>query len=123
MNGVATEGLGLSIQQASENLGVDKSTVSRIRQKFCDTGCVSKKTYLKDKAYRKLTSTAQLLVLHLVLEKPGVFLNEIQMELATVLMLEVDTSQDKSFVTLLCKGMNFYGRSLFWTWLYTTRIC
>ena len=87
-----TEGLGFSVRQAAENLGVDKSTVSRIRQKFRNTGCISKKKYPKDKAYRKLTLTAQLLVLHLVLDKPGVFLSEIQVELANVLMLEVDTS-------------------------------
>ena len=61
----------------SENLGVDKSTVSRIRQKVRNTGRISKKRYPKDKAYRKLTSTAQLLVLHLVLDKPGIFLSEI----------------------------------------------
>ena len=82
----------------SENLGVDKSTVSRIRQKFRNTGRISKKRYPKDKAYRKLTSTAQLLVLHLVLEYFSVKL----VELANVLMLEVDTSTICRFLHTSC---------------------
>ena len=87
-----TEALGLSNEQAAKNLGVDKSTVSRIRHKFLTSGSIEKKAYPKDKAYRKLTSVAQLLVLHLVLQKPGVLLSEIQNELASVLMVDVDAS-------------------------------
>ena len=42
----------------------------------------------KEKAFEKLTSQAQLLILYLVLEKPGVLLREIQKELLDVLMIE-----------------------------------
>ena len=50
------EALGLSNEQAAKNLGVDESTVSRIRHKFLASGSIEKKAYPKDKAYRKLTS-------------------------------------------------------------------
>jgi transposase len=87
-----TEALGLSNEQAAKNLGVDKSTVSRIRHKFLTSGSIEKKAYPKAKAYRKLTSVAQLLVLHLVLQKPGVLLSEVQNELTSVLAVDVDVS-------------------------------
>ena len=43
------EALGLSSEQVAKNLGFDKSTVSRIRQKFHTSGCI--KTYPKSEAY------------------------------------------------------------------------
>ena len=76
----------------AKNLGVDKSTVSRVCLRFFTTGSLSKKPYPKDKAYRKLTTPAQLLILHLVLERPGVYLSELQRELSSVLLLDVDVS-------------------------------
>ena len=88
-----TEALGFSNEEVAKNLGVDKSTVYRIRHKFLTFGSLNKKPYPKDKAYRKLTSPAQLLILHMTLEKPGVLLSEIQNELASVLMLDVDISR------------------------------
>ena len=86
------EALGLSTGQVAKNLGVDKSTVSRVCLRFFTTGSLSKKPYPKDKAYRKLTTPAQLLILHLVLERPGVYLSELQRELSSVLLLDVDVS-------------------------------
>ncbi len=65
------------------------TTVSRTLQLFESTGSVSKKVYPKDKAFRKLTTPAQLLILNLVIEKPGIYLREIQDELLQML-LEVD---------------------------------
>ena len=67
-----------SSEQVANNLGIDESTVKRIWFTF---GSLKKKAYIKDKACMKLAATAQLLVLHLVIEKPGVFLHEIQREL------------------------------------------
>ena len=87
-----TEALRYTSDQVASNLGIDKSTVNRIRQRWCTSGSLKKKVYAKDKAYRKLTAPAQLLVLHLVINKPGIFLREVQSELFEVLMLEVDTS-------------------------------
>ena len=71
---------------------VDKSTVSRTLNLFRTTGSVAKKLYPEGKAFCKLTSPAQLLILHLVLEKPGIFLREIRDELVSVLEIEVTES-------------------------------
>ena len=87
-----TEALGMTNDQVAQNLGIDKSTVSRIRQRFLTTGSLKKTTYPKDKAYRKLTPTAQMLILHIVVEKPGILLHEIQNQLLEVLLLEVNIS-------------------------------
>ena len=59
---------------------------------FKSTGQVSKRPYPADKAFRKLTDPAQLLVLHMVLDKPGITLREIQNELQNTLLLDLDTS-------------------------------
>ena len=87
-----TEVLGLNNEQVAHNLGVDKSTVSRIRQRFLTTGNLKKNTYPKERAYRKLTSPAQLLVLHLVIQKPGIYFHEVQKDVMDTLQLEVDIS-------------------------------
>ena len=111
-----TEAVSLSDEQAAKNLGVDKSTVYQIAiSSLLQALSINSHT----KACQKLTSPVQLLVLHLALEKPGVLLGEIQTELVSVLMLDVDIfqqstdfsmqvdSQDKSFVMLLYREMNF----------------
>ena len=84
-----TETLQYSNEQVAKNLGVDRSTVSRIVHLFNTTGNVCKKS---DNAYRKLTSPAQVLVLNLVIEKPGIYLREIQAELMHMLLLDVNVS-------------------------------
>ena len=86
------EALGYTHARVAENLGVDRSTVTRTLQLFHTTGSVSKKLYPKEKAFRKLTTPAQLLILNLVVEKPGIYLQEIQEELQNVLLLAVDVS-------------------------------
>ena len=86
------EALGYSHERVAQNVGVDKSTVSRTLELFLSTGSVSKRPYPKDKAFRKLTTPAQLLILHLVLEKPGIYLYEIQRDLVDVLQLQINTS-------------------------------
>ena len=86
------EALGYTHAGVAENLGVDRTTVSRTLQLFYTTGCVSKKSYPKEKAFRKLTTPAQLLILNVVVTKPGIYLQEIQEELLNVLELRVDVS-------------------------------
>lgn len=77
----------------AENLNVDRSTVSRILNLFQQTGGVSKKAYCKDSlTFKKITTPAQILILKLVVSKPGIFLKEIRRELLQTLMIEVDTS-------------------------------
>ena len=77
------EGLKLTYTQVAKNLGVDKSTVSRIQQRFMITGSLSRKSYPKDQAFRKITMPVQLLILHLVVDKPGILLHEIKEELSS----------------------------------------
>ena len=56
------------------------------------TGSLSKKSYPKDQAFRKVNMPVQLLILHLVVDKPGILLHEIKEELSSVLMVEIDIS-------------------------------
>lgn len=68
------------------------STVTRTIQLFYATGSVSKKEYPKDKTFKKLTGPAQMLILNLVVTRPGIFLQEIQKELLLTLLVQVDVS-------------------------------
>lgn len=87
-----SNGLGYTRSRIARNLCIDRSTVSRILQQFHATGTVSKKKYPREKAFRKLIEPAQILILNLVVDKPGIYLREIKSELLEVLMIEVETS-------------------------------
>lgn len=63
------------------NLNVDKSTVWRTVELFKETGQVDKKVYPKEQCFRKLTQPLELIILHVVLSCPGIYLREIQNEL------------------------------------------
>ena len=79
-------------EQVARNLCVDKATVCRTVALFHATGRVSKRSYPKEKSIRKLTVPAQLLILQIVLENPGMFLHEIQEKLKQFLLLEVSNA-------------------------------
>ena len=81
------EALGLTYEEVAKNLGVDKATVWRTVSLFQETGNVTKKVYPKEKAFRMLTTPAQLLIFHLVCQNPGIYLSEIQTELQQTLLL------------------------------------
>ena len=87
-----SEALNYSMKKIAGNLCVDRSTVSRTLNLFRCTGSVTKKNYPTDKAFRKLAYPAQILILNLVVSRPGIYLIEIQMELLNILMIEVDIS-------------------------------
>ena len=70
--------LGLTFAVIANNLGVDKSTVQRTVHHFDNTGSLEKNPYPKERALRKLTNCAQIFILNLVLQKPGIYLHEIQ---------------------------------------------
>ena len=78
--------LGLTYDTIANNLGVDKSTILRTVHLFNNTGSLLKKPYPKERASRKLTSLAQQFVLNRILQKPGIYLHEIQEELQQVSM-------------------------------------
>ena len=94
--------LGLTYDTIANNLGVDKSTILRTVHLFNNTGSLLKKPYPKERASRKLTSLAQQFVLNLILQKPGIYLHEIQEELQHSLLLEVSMST-------LCKFLHASG--------------
>ena len=86
------EALGYTYAKVAENLCVYISTVSRTLTLFHTTGSVSKRPYPKERAFRKLTTPAQLLILHLCLSRPGIYLREIRDELLSVLEIDVNES-------------------------------
>ena len=67
------EALGLTYNSIRANLQVDPSTVYRTVQLFPNTGTVDKK-YNPDNLPRKLNDVIQLLILQLVLDRPGIIL-------------------------------------------------
>ena len=81
------EAIGLPRSVVASNLGVDESTVFRTLQLFHSTGSVAKRKYPTDRAARILTSPCQLLILDLVIQRPGIYLHEIQQVLDFVLSL------------------------------------
>jgi transposase len=99
------EALGYTCAKIAQNLCVDKSTVSRTLKLFHTThvtGSVSKRPYPKERAFRKLTTPAQLLILHLCLSRPGIYLREIRDEL--LLVLEIDVNE-----SAICKFLRTSG--------------
>ena len=69
--------LGFSYKKIATNLGVDITAAWRIVQQFQRTGTVTKKRYNRDNLPRKVNHTIELVVLHVVLEHPGIYLREI----------------------------------------------
>ena len=66
--------------------------MSRTLTLFHTTGSVSKRSYPKGRAFCKLTAPAQLLILHLCLSRPGIYLCDISDELLSVLEVDVNES-------------------------------
>ena len=71
------EVLGLSYKEIGNHLNVDPSTVCRTVHIFHQTGGVSKRKYPRERACRKLTKSLELYILHLVLNRPGIYLREL----------------------------------------------
>ena len=92
------EVLHKSLSEVSESPCVDKSTISRTLSLFFTSGSLKKKPYPKDKAFRKLTTPCQLLIMNLVIERPGIYLRELQDELRSTLEVEVSLSAICKFV-------------------------
>lgn len=90
---------GLSLQAVASNLSVDPATVQRTVKKFERFGTVDKKKYSRgNHPLQKLTKPVQFVVLHLVLQKPGIYLREIQQELAWQFGLDVSASSLCNFL-------------------------
>ena len=94
--------LELPTKQVAKNLCVDPSTVQRICHRFELSGDVAKQTYHAENSVRKLTEPAQLFILHLVLDRPGIYLREIRDELMSQLGVDIT-------VSAICKFLHKAG--------------
>jgi len=83
--------LELTYRKIASNLHVDPSTVQRVVQRFEQSGTVPKDAYPKGHNHPSqiLTEVDELLVIHLVLDHPSIYLREIQQELAETTGTEV----------------------------------
>lgn len=86
--------LNLSLETVSRNLCVDRSTVRRTLRLFAETNSVNKRLYPEQHALqrRKLTENDRFLILELVLERPGIYLTELQRELLAATGTDVSIS-------------------------------
>ncbi len=74
--------LSYTYKKIGANLGVDTSTVQRTVQLFECTGSVQKRPYTKGHLEKKLTPTVKLIILTLVIQRPGILLRELQEQLS-----------------------------------------
>ena len=86
------EALGKKCKDVASNLGVDSATVSRIVTRFRETGLVVKKSYPSRRAFRKLTTGVETMILHILLRRPGIYLREVVGGLNDTLGAEVALS-------------------------------
>ena len=75
------ETLGKKCKDVASILGVDVVTVSRIVTRFQETGPVLKKSHPSRRGFRKLTTGVEMMILHIVLCRPGINLHKVAREL------------------------------------------
>ena len=92
-NGIPGKGSSEDLhREIAANLNVDHSTVCRTVALFDETGNVSPKEYPSNFGTARLTEIDKLIILELVIEKPGIYLREIQQELESETGTVVDVS-------------------------------
>ena len=98
--------LELTYREIATNLNVDPSTVQRVVQQFEESRTVMKDPYPKGHNHPSqiLTEVDELLIIHLVLDRPSIYLHEIQKELA-------ETTGTAIFVPTLCNFLHKNGFS------------
>ena len=114
---------GLQVTKVATNLGVDPSTVSRIVAQFRCLGVVHKKRHPSNKVCTKLTETIKVCILHLVLNRPGIYLHEIRRDLLANTGADVSLSSICKFLKkmrftrqklkVVAQQRDFFLRSLF----------
>ena len=87
-----SQALSFSSATIARNLGVDVSTVKRTVDLFERTGQVKKRDYPAGRAFRVITEPVQLYILHLLLDRPGIYLREIQAALLDEIGIDVTES-------------------------------
>lgn len=103
-----SEALGLQYSDIAANLGVDSATVCRTVTRFRESGAVQKKKHPSLRAYNKLTTPLELMIVHLVLKRPGIYLHEI----ATELLETTGASLSLSTICRFLKKMGFTRQRL-----------
>ena len=73
----------LTDKEVAANLCISPSTVQRIFILFQTIGGVSKRGYPSEQAHRSITKPVEFFIIDLLLEKPGIYLREVQFELET----------------------------------------
>ena len=96
------EALGKQYREIAANLNVDTATVSRIVSLFYATGNIKPKLYPPNLGTATLTEIDKLIILELAIEKPGIYLREIQ----DYLSKETGTTVD---VSTICRFLHFSG--------------
>ena len=94
--------VGKTYREIGECLNVDASTVCRTVTLFDETGGVTKQKYPQNPGTRKLTEVDKLLVLELVLDKPGIYLHEVKRQLVE----ETGTGVD---ICTICRFLHISG--------------
>ncbi len=84
--------LGNSYREIAASLNVDAATVCRMVAIFDSTNDVRPKDYPPNTGTAKLTKVDKLITLELAIEKPGIYLREIQAELSRKTGTEIDVS-------------------------------
>ena len=95
-------------REIAESLNVDKSTVSRTVALFDSTGDVARKDHPPNLGTRVLTNIDKLFILELVIDRPGVYLREIQDELT----VETGTLADTSTICRFLHASGFTRQKL-----------
>ena len=86
------EVLGYKYHQIALNLNVHPSTVCRVVKLFDRSGSVDHKPYLRDNQFKLITPVVELVLLHIVLQKRGIYLDEIRKELAEATGVHISAS-------------------------------
>ena len=84
--------MGLYNKLISSNLCVDPSTLQRVVKRPNKCGNVSRKEYPNDYKEKNLATSPEFIILNMVLQKPSVYLREIQEELGHVYSVDVHES-------------------------------
>ena len=97
-------GLKKSYRQVALALNVDVSTVQRTLRLFAQTGCIQKRKYPPNVENTKLTEFAKVLLISLVIERPGIYLHEVKQLLLEYTGIDVQEST-------ICKVLKACGLS------------
>ena len=113
------EGLGKKCKDVVTILAVDPATLSRIITRFRETGHVMKKRHPTRRAFRKLTKDAEMMILHIALCRPGIYLHEIVKGLSETLGVDISLSS----ICIFLKKFGFTRQNLRITAIQQDRVC